>query len=72
VSYGSRIVSRPIVLVLITTVKTRAFVETVVCPENRPHSSRYEELLVVDFILLHRVSNYKCGFPSKTMTALVP
>jgi len=47
-------VSRPIVLGPMTTVKTRAFVETNVWDVSRPNSSRSEGLLVVVFILLQR------------------
>ena len=47
-----RTVSKPIVLGPITIVKARSFVETVVWTVNRPNGSRYEELLLVGFILL--------------------
>ena len=39
----------------VTTVKTRAFVETLVWTVSRPNGSRYEELRAVVFILLRRV-----------------
>ena len=46
--------NRPIVLGPVETVKTRAFVETVVWTVSRPNGSRYEGLLVIIFTLQHR------------------
>ena len=47
-----RTVSKPIVLGPITIVKTRAFVETVAWTVHKPNGFRYEELLLLGFILL--------------------